>query len=117
MSGLKLLVKIGKFFAIISRHTGKMNPGLRASNQFLALLVIGSAQHANLVAAFLVNKHDGEGQREEDIYSFNGVLAPFLNLRLLRYRKDWLLRRHTGMSPEAEHLPEPGPSHELKYRE
>ena len=55
MCGLELLVQIGKFLAILGRHTGWMDPGLRASNKFLALVVIGSAQNADLVPAFLIN--------------------------------------------------------------
>ena len=30
MRGLELLVQIGKFLAILSRHTGWVDPGLRA---------------------------------------------------------------------------------------
>ena len=55
MRGLELLIQIGKFFAVLGRHTGWMDPGLRASNKFLALVVIGSAQNADLVPAFLIN--------------------------------------------------------------
>ena len=52
MSCLKLLIHDGKFFAIINRHAGWMNPCLRTTNQFLALLVVGRAQRTNLIAPF-----------------------------------------------------------------
>ena len=62
----------------------------RTTNQFLAFLVVGHAQHTNLIAALLVVQ-EGEGQRKEHVDSFDGVLTPAWNLRFLRYWKDWLL--------------------------
>ena len=35
MSGLKLLVQFGKFLALLSRHTGWMDPGPGAANELL----------------------------------------------------------------------------------
>ena len=58
--GQKHVVQIGKFLALISRHTGWMDPGLKAANEPFALVVIGSAQNADLVPAFLI-KHNGKG--------------------------------------------------------
>ena len=51
-----------------------MNPGLWFADQLLALLVIGRAQHRDLVSAFRVVQY-GEGQRKEHVDPFNGVLA------------------------------------------
>ena len=61
MSGPELLVQLSKLFSILSRHTGWMDPVTRATNKPFALLMIGRAQDANLIPAFLVI-HNGDGK-------------------------------------------------------
>ena len=75
MSGLKLLIQLRKFFSILSRHTGWMDPGFRFANKPFTFLIFGSAQNANLVPTFLV-VHDGDGKRQQHVYAFDRMFAP-----------------------------------------
>ena len=52
MSGPVLLVQLSKLFSILGRRTGWMDQIARVTNKPFTLLMIGSAQNANLVPAF-----------------------------------------------------------------
>ena len=110
MSGPELLVQLSKLFSILSRHTGWMDPVTRATNKPFALLMIGSAQNANLIPAFLVI-HNGDGKRRQQVYSIDRGFTPWLQLGLLHNRKDRVFHGLTIKCPLAEHLPKTCPGH------
>ena len=86
ISGPELLVQLGKLLSILSRHTGWMDPVTRATDKPFALLVIGSAQNANLIPAFLVI-HNGDGKWQQQVYSLGRGFTPWLQLGLLHNRE------------------------------
>ena len=86
MSGPELLVQLSKLFSILGRHTGWMDPVARVTNKPFTLLMIGSAQNANLIPAFLII-HNGDGKRQQPVYSLDGGFTPWLNLGLSHGRE------------------------------
>ena len=62
-----------------------MDPTARATNKPFTLLMIGSAQNANLIPALLVIQNS-DGKRQQQVYSIDGGFTPWLHLGLLHNR-------------------------------